>query len=74
MTRYLSSWLWLDVGFSYGIKYICRKNDMLSLTQGNANSSGLINKYIKASTDPATNSIHKVTRQVHLRVKWKYTF
>lgn len=42
---------------------------MLSLTQGNANSSGLINKYIKASTDPATNSIHKVTRQVHLRVK-----
>lgn len=38
---------------------------MVCLTQGNANNSGLINKYIKASTDPATNSIYKVARQIH---------
>lgn len=35
---------------------------MVSLTYRNANSSDsdLINKYIKASTDPAINSIYKV--------------
>lgn len=33
MTRYLSSWLWLDFGFSYWFKYICRKDDMASLTR-----------------------------------------
>lgn len=38
------------------------KSDIVSLTYGNANSSDsdLINKYIKASTDPETNSIHKI--------------
>lgn len=64
-TRDLSSWLWLEVGFSYGFKYV-GKNDMVSLTQGNANNSDLMNKYIKASTDSATNFIRKVTRQIHL--------
>lgn len=33
------------------------KKDMVCLTQGNANNSGLINKHIKASSDPV-NSIH----------------
>lgn len=42
------------------------KHDMVSLTQGNANNSGLINKYIEASTASVTNSIRKVARESHL--------